>query len=130
MDHPISDEWELNDDLPSEEVFFIDILPPWEMYFDGAAQQDGAAVRIVLISLEKHILPYSFVFTQLCFNNIAEYQALISGLQLTIEIGIKDLDAQDSQLFINQHLKEHKIKKDLIPYHTQALKILDKLDVV
>jgi len=27
-DHPIPDEWELNDALPSEEVFVIYILPP------------------------------------------------------------------------------------------------------
>jgi len=26
--HPILDEWELNDDLPGEEVFVVDILPP------------------------------------------------------------------------------------------------------
>jgi len=36
-DHPIPDRWELNDDLPSKKVFVIDVLPPWEMYFDGAA---------------------------------------------------------------------------------------------
>ena len=29
-DHPIADEWELNDNLLSEEVFVIDILPPWK----------------------------------------------------------------------------------------------------
>jgi len=28
LDHPISDNWELNDDLPGEEVFVIDIFPP------------------------------------------------------------------------------------------------------
>jgi len=49
-DHPIHNEWELNDDLPSEEVFFIDVFPPWEMYFDGATRQDGAGTRVVLIS--------------------------------------------------------------------------------
>ena len=27
-DHPIPDAWKLNDDVPSEDVFFIDILPP------------------------------------------------------------------------------------------------------
>jgi len=27
IDHPIPNEWELNDDLLSEEVFVIDILP-------------------------------------------------------------------------------------------------------
>jgi len=36
-DYPIPDKWELNDDLPVEEVFVIDILPLWEMYFDGVA---------------------------------------------------------------------------------------------
>jgi len=36
-DHPIPDDWELNDDLPGEDVFFIDILLSWEMHFDGAA---------------------------------------------------------------------------------------------
>jgi len=38
VDHPIPYEWELNDDLPSEEVFVIDILTPWEMYFDGVTR--------------------------------------------------------------------------------------------
>jgi len=38
VDHPIPDKWKLNDDLAGEEMFVIDILPPWEMYFDGAAQ--------------------------------------------------------------------------------------------
>ena len=30
-DHPIPDDWELNNDLPREDVFYIDFLPPWEM---------------------------------------------------------------------------------------------------
>jgi len=36
------DNWELNDDLPREEVFFVGVLPPWEMFLDGAARRDGA----------------------------------------------------------------------------------------
>jgi len=86
----------------------------------------------VLISPEKHILSYSFVLTQLCSNNMAKYQALILGLQMAVEIGIRDLDVYgDSQLVINQLLEEYEIKKkDLIPYHTQALQILDKLDTI
>jgi len=62
-DHPIPDDWELNDDLPGEGVFYIDILPPWEMYFNGAAGRDGAGAGVVFVSPEKHILPYSFVLT-------------------------------------------------------------------
>ena len=40
-DHPIHNNWELNDDLSGEDVFFIEILLPWEMYFDGATRHDS-----------------------------------------------------------------------------------------
>jgi len=33
----VPDDWELNYNLPGEEVFFVDVLPPWEMFFDGVA---------------------------------------------------------------------------------------------
>jgi len=62
-------------------VFFIDILPPWEMHFDGAARRGGAGAGVLFVFPEKHILSYSFVLTQLCSNNVAEYQALNLGLQ-------------------------------------------------
>ena len=80
----------------------MDILPPWEMYFDGAARQVGVGVGAVLVSSEKQILPYSYALTQLCSNNMAKYQALILGLQMALEMGIKDSDVcDDSQLVIN-----------------------------
>ena len=51
-----------------------------------------AGARVVFVSPEKHILPYSFVLTQLCSNNVAEYQALNLGLEMAIEMGITDLN--------------------------------------
>jgi len=62
------------------------------MFFDGAARRDGAGAAVVLISLEKHILPYSFILVNLCSTNVVEYQALILGLQVVVGMGIKDLD--------------------------------------
>ncbi|KMT11045.1 hypothetical protein BVRB_5g111360 [Beta vulgaris subsp. vulgaris] len=125
-DHPTPSDWELSDDLPGEEVFYIDILPPWEMYFDGAARQDGAGAGVILISPEKHILTYSFVLTELCSNNVAEYQALIFGLQMAKEMEIQDLDVYgDSKLVIHQLLNDYDVKKeDLIPYHRHASQLL------
>ena len=131
-DHPVPPEWELSVDLPGEDVFYIDVLPPWEMYFDGAARQDGAGAGVVFLSPEKHVLTYSFVLTQLCSNNMAEYQALILGLQMAVGLGLKDLDIYgDSQLVISQLLGEYEVKKeDLIPHHRHATKLLEKLDNV
>jgi len=72
------------------------------MYFDSAARRDGAGAGVVFVSPEKHILPYSFVLTQLCSNNVAKYQALSLGLKMAIEMRISDLNIYgDSQLVID-----------------------------
>ena len=40
-------------------------------------------------------------------NNVAEYEALINGLHIAIELGIRWLDVRgDSQLVIDQVMKE------------------------
>jgi len=122
-DHPIPDNWELSDDFSREDMFYIDILPPWKMYFDGAVRHDVVGAGVVFVSPENPILPYSFVVTQLCSNNVAEYQVLSLGLEMAIKIGITDLNIYgDSQLVINQLLDEYEVKKeDLVPYHKHAL---------
>jgi len=82
-------------------VLFIDIPPPWEVYFDRDARRDGASVGMVFVSPAKHVVMSSFMLTQLCSNSMAEYQALILGLQMATEMEIQDLDSYgDSQLFI------------------------------
>ncbi|CAL2238581.1 unnamed protein product [Prunus armeniaca] len=54
------------------------------MFFDGSARIDGAGAGVVFISLERYVLPYSFFLSELCSNNVAEYQALIMSLQMAI----------------------------------------------
>jgi len=49
-DHPIPNDWKLNIDLLGEDVFLIDILPPWKMHFDGAAQREGTSAGVVFVS--------------------------------------------------------------------------------
>ena len=78
-------------------------MKPWTMYFDGAARRSGARAGIVLISPEKHMLPYSFALAELCPNNVAEYQALIIGLQMALKIEVSLIEIHsDSKLIINQ----------------------------
>ncbi|KAA0025791.1 uncharacterized protein E5676_scaffold447G00660 [Cucumis melo var. makuwa] len=82
VDHLVPSNWELCDDLPYEEVLLVESMKPWTMFFNGATRRSGAGVGIVFISSEKHMLPYSFTLDELCLNNVAEYQALIIGLQM------------------------------------------------
>ncbi|KAG9458164.1 hypothetical protein H6P81_002672 [Aristolochia fimbriata] len=51
------------------------------MYFDGTARRNGVGAGVLLVSLRKDPLPYSFVLTQTCSNNKAEYQAILLSLR-------------------------------------------------
>ncbi|KAL0361044.1 UNVERIFIED_CONTAM: hypothetical protein Sradi_3788900 [Sesamum radiatum] len=106
-DHPVPAEWEISDDFPDEDVFSIEILPAWTMFFDGAARTDGAGAGVVFVSPEKQVLTYSIVLNELCSNNVAEYQALIIGLQMASEMVIIEIEVYgDSKLIINQLLNK------------------------
>ncbi|KAA0056392.1 uncharacterized protein E5676_scaffold120G002680 [Cucumis melo var. makuwa] len=65
-DHLIPSDWKLCKDLPDDEVFFTKMVESWTMYFDGTTRRSGARAGIVLISPEKHMLPYSFALAELC----------------------------------------------------------------
>lgn len=46
-------------------------------------------------------------------NNVAEYKALIAGLELALELGVSEIDVKcDSQLVVSQVSGEWKIKSD------------------
>jgi ribonuclease HI len=60
------------------------MLEPSKIFFDGAARQNGAGVGVIFITLEGEVLPLSFSLTECCSNNMAEYQALILGLEMTV----------------------------------------------
>ncbi|XP_070031565.1 uncharacterized protein [Nicotiana tomentosiformis] len=121
-DHPIPDDWELTDELPDEDAMVIEVQPPWKMYFDGAAHRGGAGAIVVFVTSQGEVLPYSFMLTQLCSNNVAEDQALILRLEVVVEMKRMQLQVfGDSQLVINQLLGSYEVKKpELRPYRDYA----------
>jgi ribonuclease HI len=76
------------------------------MFFDGSLMKTGAGAGLLFISpLGKH-LRYVLRLHFLVSNNVAEYEALVNGLRITIELGVQRLDARgDSQLVIDQVMK-------------------------
>ncbi|XP_070004415.1 uncharacterized protein LOC142163405 [Nicotiana tabacum] len=131
-DHPLPAEWAFLDEFLDEDVLFIEEFPPWTMFFDGSARRNGAGAGVVLISPERQVLPFSFVLGETCSNNTAEYQALIVGLEMALEMKILQLEIyDDSKLIINQLLGSYEVKKkDLLPYHEYASGLLEKFDRV
>jgi ribonuclease HI len=59
------------------------------MYFDGSYTFKGAEAGVVLILPEGDILKYAIQLEFLATNNIAEYEGLVTGLQLAKNLGIQ-----------------------------------------
>jgi ribonuclease HI len=78
----------------------------WTMYFDGSLMKTEAGAGLLFISpLGKHVR-YVLRLHFLASNNVAEYEALVNGLCITVELGVRRLDARgDSQLVIDQVMK-------------------------
>ena len=60
----------------------------WTMYFDGSLMKKGAGVGLVFVSPLGVRMRYAIRIHFLVSNNVAEYEALINGLRITIELGI------------------------------------------
>ena len=54
----------------------------WKVYMDGAANQKGSGVKLVLISPEKLIVEKSLRLGFSTTNNEAEYEALLEGMSM------------------------------------------------
>jgi ribonuclease HI len=81
-------------------------LELWTMFFDGSLMKTGAGAGLLFISrLGKH-LRYVLRLHFPASNNVAEYEALVNGLCIAIELGVRCLDARgDSKLVIDQVMK-------------------------
>jgi ribonuclease HI len=78
----------------------------WTMFFDRSVMKTGAGAGLLFISpLGKH-LRYVLRLHFPASNNVAEYEALVNGLHIAIELGVRHLDTRsDSQLVIDQVMK-------------------------
>ncbi|XP_057999350.1 uncharacterized protein LOC131178408 [Hevea brasiliensis] len=88
----------------------------WQMYFDGAINVSGSGIELVLVSPYGKHFPIAVKLKFECTNNVAEYKACVSGLQVAIKMKIKKLEVYgDSALIIYQVKGE---------WQTQDLKLI------
>jgi ribonuclease HI len=88
-------------------------LPPaqlqaelWTMYFDGSLMKTGAGAGLLFISPLGIHMRYVVRLHFPTSNNVAEYEALITGLRIAVELEVRHLDVRgDSQLVIDQVMK-------------------------
>jgi ribonuclease HI len=102
----------------------------WTMFFDGSLMKTGAGTGLLFISpLGKHLL-YVLRLHFPTSNNVAEYEALVNGLRIAIELGVRCLDARgDSQLVIDQVMKNsHCRDPKMEAYYDEVRRLEDKFN--
>ena len=98
------------------------------MHFDWSIMAPGSGAGVVLISPDGSRLHYAIHLHFSTSNNIAEYEALINGLRIAIELGATRLYVHgDSELVIDQVMKESSYKSPLMAAYCQVVcKLEDK----
>jgi ribonuclease HI len=96
------------------------------MYFDGSLMKTGAGVGLLFISpLGVHVR-YVVRLHFPASNNVAEYEALITGLRIAIELGVRHLDVQgDSQLVIDQVMKNSSCRDPKMKAYCEEVRRLE-----
>jgi ribonuclease HI len=102
----------------------------WMMYFNGSLMKKGAGAGLIFVSSLGMCMRYMVHLLFLASNNVAEYEALINGLRITIELGVQRLGVWgDSQLVIDQVIKESSCHNPkMAAYFQKVRKLEDKFD--
>ena len=88
-------------------------LPTWEVYVDGASNQKGSGVGLVLISPEKVVIEKSLRLDFSATNNEAKYEALLVGMAMVQRMGGKSIKLfSDSRLVVGQVRGEFEAKDE------------------
>jgi ribonuclease HI len=84
---------------------------------DGGARGNPgpAAYGYVLESDDGHVLDARGETIGVATNNVAEYSALVAGLQKALELGVTELEVvSDSELLVKQMRGEYKVKNEAL----------------
>nr|GEZ03835.1 hypothetical protein [Tanacetum cinerariifolium] len=135
-------------DTPTEEEG--ELPKPWILFMDGSSCTDGSGAGLILTNPKGMEFTYALRFRFDATNNKAEYEALIAGLRIAEQMGVKkpsgkigmptlitvkvDLVGNNESLEINLDLLKESIEKaairDLVYYNNDASWVEDigKLD--
>nr|GEZ37443.1 reverse transcriptase domain-containing protein [Tanacetum cinerariifolium] len=110
-DTPMEDKEELSDS--------------WILFIDGSSCTDGSRAGLIITNPEGTQFTYALSFRFNATNNEAEYEALIAGLQIAKQIGVKFFQANiDSRLAANQVNETYVAKEPGMIKYLENVKIL------
>ena len=102
---PLLEEETETQDMNEKSVGPISLqgLACWNVYVDGAANQRGSGVGLVLISPKMITIEKSLRLGFLATNNEVEYEALLEGMSMVLKLGEKAINMfSNSRLVVGQ----------------------------
>ncbi len=84
-----------------------------KLFTDGGSRGNPgpAAYGFVLEAEDGTVLDARGEAIGIATNNVAEYSALVAGLERAVEVGVEELEViSDSELLVKQMLGEYKVK--------------------
>lgn len=106
----------------------------WRLYVDGSSTKDGSGAGILLVSPEKkkEVFQYSITFGFSTYNNAAEYEALIAGLEIAEKVGAKTVLAHTDYQLVAKQIAGEIDGKDpsLSKYRDIVLQLMTKFTLI
>jgi ribonuclease HI len=98
----------------------------WAMYFDGSACGDGCGIGILLVSPRGVAFSFSIRLPTPCTNNLAEYEAILKGMELLLDAGAEAVEIfGDSKLVISQLIEKYRCESEsLFPLWVQCQELM------
>ncbi|GJY02528.1 reverse transcriptase domain-containing protein [Tanacetum coccineum] len=115
-----------DEESPDEPMAELEELPePWTLFTDGSSCIDGSGAGLILTNPEGVEFTYAMRFRFESTNNEAEYEALIFGLWIAEQMGVKNLQANvDSRLVANQVNGSYVAKESSMVQYLEKVKTL------
>nr|GFC71769.1 reverse transcriptase domain-containing protein [Tanacetum cinerariifolium] len=91
----------------------VETQEPWTLFTDGSSCVDGSGAGLILTNPDGIEFTYALRFQFAASNNEAEYEALIVGLRIATQMGVKNIQTNvDYKLVANQVLGTYVAKED------------------
>jgi ribonuclease HI/probable phosphoglycerate mutase len=102
----------------------------WKLHFDGSACRSGCGVGIIIMSPSGAIFEALSRLDHKCTNNQIEYEALLFGLQILHDMGVKHVEAYGDSLLVVQQVSKvcQCLNGSLNAYLDKCLDIISCMD--